>query len=264
MYGTIFTDLEKWNETIYVQCDKRLVTLFSRSFPQLNFIPHDSHKNGKIPQPLSGKNISFQIPQSSLCQSFRKERSNFHRKNTIQPDPDKVAYFKEKYKKLFPGKKRIGISWKTKNIEMGGIRSSKLLDWQSLFDDELQFINLQYGEVQSEINELHQQTGHKVYNDQEVDPLVDLEDFCAQISSLDLVISIDNSTIHFAGALGIETWALLPYAADWRWFMGTIESEESLWYKSIKLFWQDKHEPWTSLISSLPICTGSQEAKIQQ
>lgn len=68
-----------------------------------------------------------------------------------------------------------------------------------------------------------------------------LDDFAAQISALDLIISIDNSTVHMAGALGKKVWTLLPYVPDWRWM---LDREDTLWYPTMKLFRQSKIGDW--------------------
>ncbi len=72
------------------------------------------------------------------------------------------------------------------------------------------------------------------------------DDFAALIAALDLVISVDNSTVHLAGALGTETWVLLPFAADYRWLTGT---ETSPWYASLRLYRQPKPGDWTSVFA---------------
>jgi ADP-heptose:LPS heptosyltransferase len=80
--------------------------------------------------------------------------------------------------------------------------------------------------------------------DRSVDQLVSIDAFAAQIAALDLVITIDNSTAHLAGALGIPTWVLLPFAADWRWFE---RREDSPWYPTVRLFRQPKRDDWHSV-----------------
>ena len=74
-----------------------------------------------------------------------------------------------------------------------------------------------------------------------MDPLDNLDDFAAQISALDLVISTSNTTVHMAGALGKDVWTLLPHIPDWRW---TLEMEESLWYPKMRLFRQIRIGDW--------------------
>ena len=87
------------------------------------------------------------------------------------------------------------------------------------------FINLQYGNVKQELNEFQKHNNLKIHQDDEIDSLNSLDDFAAQISALDLVISTSNTTVHLAGALGKQVWTLLPHIPDWRW---TLEREDTL------------------------------------
>jgi ADP-heptose:LPS heptosyltransferase len=65
---------------------------------------------------------------------------------------------------------------------------------------------------------------------------------------MDLVITIDNSTAHLAGALGIPVWLLLPFAADWRW----LETrQDSPWYPTMRLFRQPHPGDWRSVVESV-------------
>ncbi|MCH8828269.1 MAG: methyltransferase domain-containing protein [Planctomycetes bacterium] len=62
---------------------------------------------------------------------------------------------------------------------------------------------------------------------------------------LDLVISVDNSTVHLAGALGAPTWTLLPFSADWRWF---LDRGDSPWYPSMRLLRQKNRGDWSGVM----------------
>jgi ADP-heptose:LPS heptosyltransferase len=70
------------------------------------------------------------------------------------------------------------------------------------------------------------------------------------IKACDLVVSIDNSTLHLASALGRPTCALIPFVADWRWF---LKREDSPWYKSIKLYRQVKMGQWDDPLMQLRV-----------
>lgn len=77
----------------------------------------------------------------------------------------------------------------------------------------------------------------------------ELQDFhvlAGVIAELDMVISVDTSTAHVAGALNRPTWILLPFTPmDWRWHLGR---EDSPWYKSVRLFRQRQPGAWDGLI----------------
>lgn len=73
--------------------------------------------------------------------------------------------------------------------------------------------------------------------------LANFADTAALISTLDLVITVDTSTAHLAGALGKPVWILLPHAPDWRWL---LQREDSPWYPSARLFRQEKADDWSA------------------
>lgn len=75
--------------------------------------------------------------------------------------------------------------------------------------------------------------------------LTDFADTAAALSQLDLLISVDTSVAHLAGALGRPSWVLLPFVPDWRWL---IEREDSPWYPTMRLFRQHRAGDWASVI----------------
>ncbi|MGO8913941.1 MAG: tetratricopeptide repeat protein [Bradyrhizobium sp.] len=81
-----------------------------------------------------------------------------------------------------------------------------------------------------------------------VDLTADLTDFAetaALVSSLDLVITVDTSIAHLAGALGRPTWILLPYMPDYRWL---LDRDDSPWYPTVRLFRQTEAREYESVL----------------
>lgn len=78
--------------------------------------------------------------------------------------------------------------------------------------------------------------------------LVDFSDTAALITLLDLVITIDTSVAHLAGALGKPAWILLHYNADWRWL---LDRDDSPWYPTARLFRQHIPGDWDSVVSDV-------------
>lgn len=75
--------------------------------------------------------------------------------------------------------------------------------------------------------------------------LADFGDTAAAIEALDLVISIDTSVAHLAGALGKPVWTMLVRNADWRWL---VDREDSPWYPTMRLFRQERRGEWGPVI----------------
>jgi tetratricopeptide (TPR) repeat protein len=76
--------------------------------------------------------------------------------------------------------------------------------------------------------------------------LADFADTAALCQALDLVISVDTSTAHLAGALGRPTWILLPRIPDWRWVYS--DSETTRWYPTARLFRQAEPGDWGPVV----------------
>ena len=74
----------------------------------------------------------------------------------------------------------------------------------------------------------------------------DFAETAGVIAALDLVIAVDTSVAHLAGALAKPTWVLLPSVTDWRWLIGR---ENNPWYPTMRLFRQQDDEPWTQVIA---------------
>ena len=77
------------------------------------------------------------------------------------------------------------------------------------------------------------------------DELKTFADTAALMSNLDLIISVDTSTVHLAGALAKPVWVLLPFLPDWRWL---LDREDSPWYPTARLFRQDDTREWDNVI----------------
>jgi tetratricopeptide (TPR) repeat protein len=76
--------------------------------------------------------------------------------------------------------------------------------------------------------------------------LTDFADTAGAVAALDLVITVDTSVAHLAGALGKPVWVLLPWVTDWRWM---LEREDNPWYPTMRLFRQQRGEEWGAVMA---------------
>jgi hypothetical protein len=79
-----------------------------------------------------------------------------------------------------------------------------------------------------------------------LDQLTDFLETASLVSEMDLIITVDTSVAHLAGALGKEVWLLVPFVPDWRWL---TEREDSPWYPTVRLFRQPRIGDWNSVIA---------------
>ena len=249
MLASMLPTLLKMNSNIIVECDKRLVPLFQRSFPFIQFVPREDPANPK----LLDTTIDYQIPMGSLGQWLRADKDAFlpKQESYLQACPNRVGQLQEKYRSLAGDKLLVGISWKSTGIDKkrAQTKNAPLKHWTPILSQkDCYFVNLQYGNIREEIEAYTIATGYPIYIDEEIDPLSDLDGFAAQVSVLDLIVSTSNTTVHMSGGLGKKVWVLLSSRPDWRWM---LEEENTPWYQTVRLFRQEKSGDWEGVFQRI-------------
>ena len=120
-------------------------------------------------------------------------------------------------------------------------RSVKLRALLPLLDIDAVFVSLQHDLRADDAATLKDQKNIIHFGDE----LRDFSDTAALISNLDLVISVDTSVAHLAGALSKPVWVLLPFIPDWRWL---LDRDDSPWYPTARLFRQGNNRVWDDAI----------------
>lgn len=140
-------------------------------------------------------------------------------------------------------KPRVGMVWsggpQHKNDRQ---RSIDLSTFASLLSPDVHWISLQKELRESDVAALAQLAHVERHGEQ----LHDFADTAALIDHLDLVIAVDTSVAHLAGAMGKPVWILLPYNADWRWLS---DRGDSPWYPTARLFRQDSTRSWSAVMT---------------
>jgi tetratricopeptide (TPR) repeat protein len=138
---------------------------------------------------------------------------------------------------------RIGLAWAGnpghKNDQN---RSIGLGPFMPLLDIDATFVSLQKDVRAADAAVLNGRRDLVHFGD----ALANFSDTAALMSTLDLVISVDTSVAHLAGALGKPVWVLLPFVPDWRWL---LDRETSPWYPTARLFRQDGTRTWDTAIA---------------
>jgi tetratricopeptide (TPR) repeat protein len=138
---------------------------------------------------------------------------------------------------------RVGLVWAGKPTPRD--RSCPLDRLLPLLSDpRLDVLSLQVGPRGAELKALG---GDSIVTD--LGPrLFDFAETAAVMSKLDLLVTIDTSVVHLAGALGLPSFVLLLYTSDWRWF---DSGDSSPWYPSLRLFRQDRPNQWDGALAKL-------------
>jgi Flp pilus assembly protein TadD len=229
LYGTYLSDLLKLSDVdVYFLGNAKLNALFKRAFrgSKLTVISEDDVRG------LIGRDI-WNVPMASIPHFMNIQ---FGR----DPSPSKFPYLKpalDQKDGVGQAGIRIGISWKSKNEKFGARKSALLSDFvQKAFlpDEASKFVNLQYGDINEDTEQLAE--ANKLLFDvvPEVDKYDDILGLVNLIGSCDVVVTTSNTTAHLAGAIGTPTFVLLPQgmARFWYWHRNRADSP---WYESVHL-----------------------------
>jgi tetratricopeptide (TPR) repeat protein len=247
MFSSCLPDMIKAAGHVIIDCDPRLAPVFERSFPETTVHPGTQSAGfsplSMIPPP------EFVVPAGSLPRYFRGTLQDFPQQpGYLLADRAAIERWCRRYA-AHNSKIAVGLSWKGGHISQAARRSTTLQDWQGIISvPGICFVNLQYGDIRAEIDQANQSNSNHIHHWDDADPLRDMDNLAAQIAALDLVISVDNSTVHLAGALGIDTWVLQSYVPDWRWMN---HARNSYWYPSIRQFHQSAPGQWSDLLQNV-------------
>ncbi|MDU0954061.1 MAG: tetratricopeptide repeat protein [Bradyrhizobium sp.] len=142
-------------------------------------------------------------------------------------------------------KLRVGLVWSGNPAHLNDHnRSMPLATLEPLLDRDVRFISLQKEPRPHDKVQLERRSDI-------LDLTAEIRDFVdtsALIDSLDLVITVDTSVAHLAGALGKPTWIMLPYTPDYRWLLGR---DDSPWYPNVRLFRQDARRDYVDVVARI-------------
>ncbi|QJP10308.1 tetratricopeptide repeat protein [Pseudomonas multiresinivorans] len=252
MFASMLPDLLKLGGQVHVETYDRLYPLLHRSLPGLSIIQREStgqvHNGQRMMHRQTWPRSDYQIPMGSLGEFLRPTLASFAGPRAfLQADPQQVKTKRAEYQQLFPGKRLVGISWRG-GTDTANDMQSRRIEMQELAQlarlDNVQLINLQYGNTAPERAEA-ESLGLHIHHDANVDPLKDMDAQAAQLCALDAVLSIDNTTVHLAGALGVPTFVLLQLNPNWRW---GVDDTTSYWYPSVQLIRNRELGRWSEAL----------------
>lgn len=240
MFASMFPDLMTDAGSVVAQIDVRLMSLFKRSFPSIEF-----HKRIRsIDEGL----YDSQISMGSLGRIYRRSLNSFAVATHpyLKADPALSAEFRSR---VATDRTVIGISWSTVNPDNGRHRSLDLRRLcNALVGKSIQLISLQYKHDLTEMKAVEDELGVSLTIFPDVDNFAQIDRLASVICACDMVISIGNATAHLAAALGRPTWVLTPAVGSWRWMFEGIETP---WYPSVRVFRQRHQGNWDDVLRDL-------------
>ena len=245
MFYSCLQDILAQDLSVYVECSPRLHSILERSFPSVKeFIPVDPlDKNIKKFSYIKNYSFDSAVRTSRLPQLYRNTFDSFPKcKGYLSADPDLKLFWQERLANLGNGLK-VGIAWKGGINFKRGIKQQDISALDPLLNIKgIQWVNLQYGDITFEKDYFKDHHDIELLSWTDTDITNDFNNLAALLEELDLVIQINNTSLHLAGALGVECWGLLMHESfDMRWFEGETP-EHTPWYPSVNLFRQGDQE----------------------
>ena len=209
---------------ISIATRKALKELFTKNYPEINFIEY-SEINPNLQTMLI----------TDLAYILNMDFDNI-------PYPE--GYLKSETADIQSNKLKLGLCWEAGSA---GIRTmiNRTIHIKC-FEPLLNLENIQVYSFQTDDtlggNDKYPQMINLAKN------FSNFSDTAKALKAMDILVTVDTSVAHLAGALGVKTFLLLPYAADWRWFNDT---KKTPWYNSITIFKQTDHISWEEPINSI-------------
>jgi hypothetical protein len=239
----MLNELADFPQRNIISLDRKLLPIFRRSFPNYEFI----NKEDAISEDLYEEHI----PIGSLGGIFRNSLEDFQRANHPYIFDDAMRTQSIKSRPEFTKKVTCGVSWGSINKKVGDDKSIPIQDLYPILKmNNIEFVNLQYGDIKRTLLRVKEEIGKKILNIDEVDLFEDVDGALSIIAACDIVVTSSNSTAHLAGALGKETLLLVPYSVGQFWYWHAVDGK-SIWYPSVTVFEQEQQGDWSAPVNAV-------------
>jgi len=198
--------------------------------------------------------FDFHVPLLSLPYILKTE---------IETIPDKIPYLTADpalcriWKNRLSGDDsfKVGLVWAGRSMHKNdGNRSIHL----SLFKTLGKVEGVCFYSLQKEKHEKWTDMDSLTIFEKDLGPEIsDFADTAAIMENLDLIVSVDTSVVHLAGAMGKPVWTLLPFAPDFRWL---LDRDDCPWYPSMRLFRQTSPKEWAPVLDQAALALAQRVA----
>lgn len=230
-----FIDTSAFKEVVVI-VPENLLELYTYNFPNFKFIKI-GEGNGMA---YNAGTILMELP---LIYNLDFDHIPSTDKYLLAP-PEYTEKWQKKLAKKGETKANVGIFFAGNTDDKRTLRNRKV-PFEKLLP-LLENKDIKFYSLQPENKFKEELSGHNIVDLS--DEIKDFSDTAAIIDEIDIVISVDSSVVHLAGALGKKTYLMLPYSADWRWFE---LDKKCLWYDSVEIFKQQKEGDWTPVIQEI-------------
>ena len=241
LYASILSKIHLVSRKTIVLVEKRLLPLLQRSFKEIHFIENID----------TNLNFDKYIALGSIGRFFINNPDDFldQKKAFLIADRDRAKNLRNSLG-IKSGTLLCGISWNSKSGKTGKNKSLTLDEFLPLFNlPKIQFVNLQYGNVEEELREFEHKHGIKILQCDSVDNMQDIDGLASLVEACDFVVTCSNTTTHIVGGLGKECYLMTPSNAGSLWYWGNVKDGRSLWYPSIQIFKQPSLNNWAGAMN---------------
>ncbi len=228
-----FNDCLVSAKNVVIECPHESIALLQHNFPTASFVPLSD-------KPLE-QHFDIWVGTLSLPYIFNTTCATIPgRQGYLNIPEDHRTYWKNRVEELgTKNRVKIGIAWSGYPGHRADRRRS--IKWSLIQDLIKQYPSVDFYAVQTKVPDNLPDNLHNC-----TEEMITLSDTAALIEQMDLIISVDTSIVHLAGAIGKETWMMLPYRYEWRW---GLEGEDSNWYDSVKVIRQPSPGAWAPVLS---------------
>jgi tetratricopeptide (TPR) repeat protein len=240
---------------VRIACEKRLIPLFRRSFPDLVIEAHASARlegrDWRVAESVLKDRppADLWFPMGQACRAFRRTLDAFPETPAfLTADEDAVAHWRDVLDGFGPSLK-VGLLWKS--LKMTARRQkyfSAFENWRPVLEmPGVTLINLQYGDVEDDIARAEKEFGVTIHQPPGIDLKNDLDGVAALGKAMDVVVGTMNATVNLACAVGGSALVATPTARGW----SRLGSDGLPWYPTAQLFHSETFGDWTTPVNAI-------------
>ncbi|WP_410498787.1 tetratricopeptide repeat protein [Chitinibacter sp. S2-10] len=240
-FATCLPDLAARFQTVVYACHPKIVTLMSRSYPEVIVIPN------RVPRhELALEQFDYRVALGSLPRFLRPDLKSFPAMNRLLLcDPIREHHWRDRLA-AYGNTLKVGLAWRSGYVTE--FRSKYFLPLKALTSvlavSGITVVNLQYQITAEERELLDEQLGPNWVYPREIDLYDDLDASASLIKACDVVLSVGTSTAAISGAMGVPTLMFNPMPVEWM----QLGTPGYPWLPSISILAKHLEDPWGQVV----------------
>jgi regulator of sirC expression with transglutaminase-like and TPR domain len=232
MFLSLINDAIPKAKKITLEVNKKVAEIVRQTWPDIHVVTTETKGD-----------YDAKIPMGSLAALYRRNGKDFTGEPYLTPSPERVEHYRNELKKLGPTP-YIGLTW------LGGLKATRIEERSLPVTDLKPFqkytcVSVQYEDTNPLLAKERESIGLHKINDLCVGG--DLSEQAALFKALDAVVTVQQTAVHVAGAVGTPCYAMLNESPQWRYGL----QDRMPWYKSVKLFRKDGEWPIYQVMEAL-------------